>query len=115
MKPGCFDWPDQYAGDTAEWLEFSIFEDGAPIILLGAVIKMQVRKSHKATPIIEVTSVADDGIEITDALGGIFRVGGYQNPDVSAIFIYDIEFTYPSGEVFTYLHGQYPIYPQVTK
>ena len=113
--PGCFDWPDQYAGDTAPWQQFTLSENGAPIVLTDATIKMQVRIRTQTTPIIDNTSVASAGIEITDAANGVFRVGGYTNPDMNVVGEYDIEVTFPSGEVKTYLKGDYPISKQVTK
>lgn len=115
MIPGCFDWPEQYAGDTAPWQKFTLREKGEPISLVDAVIVMQVRKHPKKAPILENTSVASAGIEILDAAGGVFRVGGYENPDVNDVYVYDIQITFPSGEVKTPLRGQYPIVGQVTK
>lgn len=114
MTPGCFDWPMQYAGDTAEWRELRISEAGAPISLTGATIKMQVMRRRGQTPLIDLTSVANDGIEITDAENGVFRVGGFANPDIEAMCVYDLEITFADGFKRTFLAGVYPIQGQVT-
>lgn len=115
MIPGCFDWPEQYAGDTAEWLNFTLHQDGEPISLVDADIRMQVRHRAGKPPVISISSIGSDGIEISEPIDGVFRVGGYVNPDIHAALIYDIEVTFPSGEVRTFLRGNYCIYGQVTK
>lgn len=112
--PGAFDWPEQYAGDTAPEQIFKLQMDGAPISLVGATVKMQARKPC-GTIVLDLTSATDIGITITDASGGEFCIGGYLNPDVEAALSYDIEVTFPTGRVTTYLKGIYPIYGQVTK
>jgi hypothetical protein len=115
MTPGCFDWPAQYAGDTSDFEQISLTRSSGPISLVGATIQMQVRKRRGQTPLLDLTSVASAGIEITDAANGVFRVGGYANPDIEALLIYDLQVTFSDGTIKTYLEGAYPIYGQVTK
>lgn len=115
MTPGCFDWPAQYAGDTAELQEIQIVEDGFPVDLTGATVRMQVRQGPGQPILISNTSVASSGIVISDATEGTFKVGGYENPDIEAALIYDIEVEFSNGDIRTYLTGSYLIYAQVTK
>jgi len=115
QEPGCYDWPDQYAGDTVEETAFVFKSDGSPMPLTGATIRMMVRKNGNTAPVISKTSVGEDGIRFTDAANGTFVIGGFVNPDVSGVFMHDIEVTFSDGRVRTFLAGQYQIFPQVTK
>lgn len=115
MTPGCFDWPAQYAGDTAGWREIQLSDGDTPLSLVGATIQMQVRRARGQTPVLDLTSVGSDGIVITDAANGVFRVGGYATPDIEAMLIYDLQITFSDGTIRTLLAGSYPIYGQVTK
>lgn len=114
MIPGCYDWAPQYAGDTALFLEFKLTEDGSPMDLTGAEINMQVRNTQSNAVVLDLTSQSSAGIEITDATGGAFRVGGYATPDQPGLHAYDIEVTFSGGEVRTFIKGFYPIHNQVT-
>jgi hypothetical protein len=113
--PGCFDWPAQYAGDTAPWQQFSLKLGGTPIDLTGATVSMQVRKRGNLPPIIDLSSSGGTGILITDAAGGVFRIGGFLNPNTNIVARYDIQVTFPSGDIRTFLSGSYEIHQQVTQ
>lgn len=114
MIPGCFNWPAQYAGDTAEIQSFQILEDDEPLDLTGATVTMQARRGPGQPVLIDLTSVASAGIEITDETDGAFNVGGYENPNIEATLRYDLQVTFSSGDIRTYINGVYPIYAQVT-
>lgn len=115
MRPGTFDWPVQYAGDTARPLSFSILEGGDPVNITGCTVRMQVRSCPGEEPILDLSS--DDGlsIAITDGPGGQLRVGNYANPQVNDAFIYDLEVTFPDGRVQTFFRGSYVIEGDVTR
>ncbi len=114
MTPGCFNWPAQYASDTAEIQSIQILEDDDPVNLTGATVTMQARRGPGKPVLIDLTSVANAGIEITDATDGTFLVGGYENPDIEATLRYDLQVTFSNGDIRTYISGVYPIYAQVT-
>jgi len=115
MQPGMFDWPDQYAGDTAKPLVFTLKENGTPISLTGATIAMQVRKPCGGAVVLDLTSSPAAGITIINAAAGEFSIGGYTNPDLQAALIYDIQVTLADDTVTTFVRGTYSIYGQVTK
>jgi len=115
MRPGTFDWPVQYAGDTARPLSFTILEGGEPVDITGCQIRMQVRSCLGEDPILDL-SVSDGlSIAITDATNGRMRVGNYPNPQVSGAFVYDLEVTFPDGRVQTFFRGSYVIEGDVTR
>lgn len=115
MTPGCFDWPTQYAGDTARYHEFVVKEGGEAVDLTGATITMQARRGRGQAALVDLTSVASAGIEITDATAGTFTIGGYSIPDIaSAVLTYDVQVTFADGSKRTYIAGSYPVQGQVT-
>lgn len=114
MLPGLFDWPAQYAGDTAGAQSFTIMRNGLPINLTDAVVRMQVRECGRPVPILDLTSEDGQSIVITDALAGKLRIGYYRNPPAPGSYVYDLEVTFPDGQVKTYLKGSYTIEGEVT-
>ena len=115
MLPGTFDWPAQYAGDTAGAQSFNISRNGIPINLTGAVVRMQVRECGRPIPVLDLASNDGVSIVITDAESGMFRVGYYRNPPAPGSYVYDLEVTFPDGSVKTYLRGSYTIAGEVTQ
>ena len=114
MRPGTFDWPAQYAGDTADTIGFTVVQDDIPVVLTGAQIRMQVRASVGSAPILDL-SIAGGQIAIVDGGNGIFRVGNYLNPATPGSYIYDLEVSFPDGRVKTYFRGSYVIESEVTR
>lgn len=117
MIPGCFDWPDQYAGDTSDIRAFSLREKGSdtPIDLTGCIVRMQARLDAQRPAVIDIASDTGSEIQITDPAGGTFTIGGFRNPDQSGAYLYDIEVEFTDGSVTTYLKGFYPVHMQVTR
>jgi len=116
MRPGIFDWPAQYAGDTAGSQSFTITRNELPIDLTGAVVRMQVRECGRPIPILSLSSAAGGtGIVIVDAPNGMIRVGYFRNPPAPGAYVYDLEVTFADGTVKTYLRGSYTIDGEVTQ
>lgn len=114
MRPGTFDWPAQYAGDTADTIGFTMVQGGVPVVITGAQIRMQVRQNAQADPVLDL-STAGGEIAILDGENGTFRVGNYRNPSSAGSFVYDVEVTFPDGRVKTYFRGSYVIEGEVTR
>lgn len=114
MRPGLFDWPPQYAGDTADTISFTVERNGEAVDLTGSSIRMQVRECVRHVPILSLST--DDGVSIvvTDGPSGKFRVGQYKIPTASGSYQYDVEVTFPDGVVKTYLKGNYVIDGEIT-
>lgn len=115
MRPGLYDWPPQYAGDTGDTMAFVVLANDIPTDLTGATIKMQVRDCVSRAPVLDLSSAIGAAIVITDPTNGKFRVGYYQVPDLPGAFRYDLEITSSAGAVKTYLQGSFIIEGDVTK
>lgn len=105
-------------GDTFEAVNFAMTSGviPVPIDLTGAVIKMQLRK--KACDIVKalsLTSVGSAGLTITNPALGLFKI----NKQIINIdpfnYVYDIEITFGSGVVKTYIKGFFLVTPDITR
>lgn len=105
-------------GDTFEAVNFAITSGVIPtaIDLTGAIIKMQLRKQAcDLVKVLSLTSVASAGITITNAANGLFKI----NKQIINIdpfnYVYDIEITFGSGVVKTYISGFFLVTPDITR
>jgi hypothetical protein len=104
-------------GDTFEAVNFVMTTGVIPVAidLTGAVIKMQLRKSCDIVKALSLTSVLNAGITITNASGGLFKI----NKQIINIdpfnYVYDIEITFSSGVVKTYISGLFNVTPDITR
>jgi len=103
-------------GDTFSEVAFEVKKNGTAVNLTGAVIKMQLRKDYNdVNPALSLTSVLADGITITNATSGQFKINE-QRIDIEVYnYVYDIQFSFASGEVKTYVKGGFNITPEVTR
>jgi hypothetical protein len=102
-------------GDTFEEVDFAIKLNGLAMDLTGAVIRMQLKKTQDLTfAYLSLTSVASAGITITNAIGGLFKIN-QQIIDIEVFnYAYDVELTFASGVVKTYLAGTFTITQEIT-
>ena len=101
-------------GDTFNEVAFEVKKNGTAINLTGATIRMQLRKEYGGVVGLSLTSVANAGITITDAVNGLFRIN-QQIINIPAFnYIYDIEFDF-DGIVKTYISGNFLILNDVTR
>jgi hypothetical protein len=102
-------------GDTFNEVPFQINKDGIPIDLTGAVIHMQLRKSPSTQVYLNLTSVANAGITITSALNGAFKINEMIVTLEPNVYLYDIEITFASGEIKTWISGQFTVVNDITR
>ena len=102
-------------GDTFAEVPFQINKDGIPLDLTGAIIHMQLRKSPGSTVYLNLTSVANAGITIISALNGSFKINEMILNLEANVYLYDIEITFPSGEVKTWISGQFTVINDITR
>jgi hypothetical protein len=102
-------------GDTFEQVNFEVKINGDAVDLTDAVIRMQLRKEYGGVVGLSLTSVANAGITITDAVNGLFKI----NKQVINIppynYIYDIEIHFDNGDVKTWISGNFQILNDVTR
>jgi hypothetical protein len=102
-------------GDTFAVVPFQINKDGLPLNLTGAIIRMQLRKSPGGTIYLNLTSVSNLGITITNGLNGAFKINEMILNLEPNVYLYDIEIIFPSGEVKTWISGQVTVINDITR
>ena len=102
-------------GDTFDEVAFSLKINNVVVNLTGAVIKMQLKKNDDpSVSYLSLTSVASAGITITSPTAGLFKINS-QIIDIEPFnYVYDIQITYASGIVKTYVSGNFNITKDVT-
>lgn len=114
MIPAIYNFKEQYAGDTFNGIQLTATLNGSPIDLTNITIKIQFKVS------IEKASVKDliigTGLTLVDAVNGVFKIDSFTvftTPNITN-YLYDLEFTYSSGVVKTYMKGDFPVKHQIT-
>jgi hypothetical protein len=107
-----YNFPDHYKGDTFEGKVFTITVNGSPAGLLGATIKMDLRKDKKETTPLTLRLSTESGITILGE--DSFQIDP-QIIDIPAKeYVHDIEITYANGDIKTYIEGTWKILQDVT-
>jgi len=103
-------------GDTFDEVAFQLKINESAVNLTGATIRMQLRKSYSDTvAALSLTSVSSAGITITNAANGEFKINT-QIIDIEVYnYVYDIQITFSSGVVKTYVQGGFNITNEVTR
>ena len=102
-------------GDTFAEVPFQINVNTAPLNLSGALIRMQLRTDYGGTVYQEFTSVNDEGITITNAANGEFKINETIINLEARAYKYDIEITLSNGEVNTWISGVFSVINDVTR
>jgi hypothetical protein len=101
-------------GDTFYEVDFEILKNQEAIDLTDAIIRMQVRQNYGGAIVLNFTSIDEEGITITDAVDGKFKIN-QRIIDIPAFnYIYDIQFTI-DGIVKTYVSGNFLVTNDVTR
>lgn len=101
-----------YQGDTWQrWMTISIA--GAPVDVSGYTLAAQVRRKHSDPEIL-----ATFAIDLDPQTVGRFQLT--LTPTITAALpakdaVWDLQFTQPDGQVFTYLHGKVAVSAEVTR
>tara|TARA_R110000868_G_scaffold120421_4_gene319561 strand:- start:7893 stop:8237 length:345 start_codon:yes stop_codon:yes gene_type:complete len=103
-------------GDTFDQVVFRIVIDAVNADLTDAIIRMQLRKKPcDLKAVLSLTSVANAGLTIIDAVEGLFAI----NEQVIDIdinnYAYDIEIEFGDGTIKTYIRGNFNILAEVTR
>lgn len=105
---------EHYKGDTFKQIPMVYKLNGVAQDLTDAIIRMQLRKEKDGVSYLELTSVDDAGITITDALNGAFKINEQIIDIQSGNYIYDIEFNI-NGVIETLIKGDFIITNDVTR
>jgi len=102
-------------GDTFEEVNFAILVNTVALNLTGCTLKMQLRKEYQGLVFLNLTSVGNAGITITNAASGLFKINK-QIIDIDAFdYLYDIEITKADGTKKTYISGVFSVTNNVTE
>ena len=108
-----------YKGDTFPEQLFQIEEEIDNVVtnmdLTGAVINMQLRIKAGENVFLNLTSVADAGITITDATAGEFKINSQIINIDARKYLYDLQITLQNEEVFTYIKGFFEVINDITR
>ena len=102
-------------GDTFDEVLFELKKDNVAINLTGATIRMQLRKAPGGPVLLNLTSVSSAGITITDAAAGKFKINSTIINLEANVYLYDIEIAFASGEVRTWVSGQFTVLNDITR
>ena len=101
-------------GDTFNEVPFEIKINSVSVDLSDTIIRMQLRKEYGGIIALNLTSVGNAGLTITDALNGEFKINE-QVINIDAYnYLYDIQFDF-DGEIKTYVSGNFLITNDVTR
>lgn len=103
MIPATFNFGNWYRGDSLDSHQFTIKSNGSPINLTGVDIKCQFRLPFNGKTIKELTNGA--GITVDTPSSGVIVFDEFLLIWYAGLYLYDVEFTYPSGNVKTYMKG----------
>jgi hypothetical protein len=102
-------------GDTFEAVNFAVVKNAVALSLTGAVIKMQLKKECNGVAILSLTSIANAGLTITNASGGLFKIN-QQIINISEYnYIYDIQITFADNTVKTWVSGNFIVKCDITR
>lgn len=107
--------PSHRRGDTWDGINsITINVNGAPINLTNATVKMEFRQDLDA-PVALTLSTTDGSIVITNAPGGVISIPAKKIEVPFAKYLYDLQVTYPTGVVKTYMSGTWEIVADITE
>jgi hypothetical protein len=93
---------------------FTLTANNVPIVLTGSTITIQVRKTASSPDVLLTLSTTDSSI----AIGGV----NYNQITLSKVvnltagsYVYDMNVTFPSGLVKTYVWGTFFVQEDITK
>jgi len=103
-------------GDTFDEVNFELKINDAVVNLTGSTIRMQLRKNaDDVTPALSLTSVANAGITINAPTLGQFKINQQIIDIPIGEYLYDIQLTYATGVVKTYIKGTFSITAEITR
>jgi archaellin len=114
--PAKYDFPTLYEGDTHDGLSITVTtttgSTTTPVDLTNVTIAMQVRDRDDLT-VLALDLAVGTGITKTNPTDGVFTIDPFTVP-TAGTYVYDIEFTYASGAVKTYMGGRLTSVADVT-
>jgi hypothetical protein len=110
-----YDIPSHRRGDTWDGINsITINVNGVPINLTNATVKMEFRQDLDA-PVALTLTTTNSSIMVTNAVGGIISIPSKKIEVPFAKYFYDLQVTYSTGIVKTYMSGTWEIIADITE
>ena len=110
-----YDIPSHRRGDTWDGISsITINVNGTPINLTNAIVKMEFRQDLDA-PVALTLSTTNNSIIVTNAAGGVISIPSKKIEIPFAKYFYDLQVTYSTGVVKTYMSGIWEIVADITE
>lgn len=107
--------PPHRRGDTWDGINsITINVNGVPINLTDAIVKMEFRQGLDA-PVALTLSTTDESIIVTNAAQGIISIPPKKIEIPFKKYLYDLQVTYSTGVVKTYMSGTWEIIADITE
>jgi len=109
-----YNMPDQYKNDTFNGVQFTIQNSaGDAIDLTGATVATKFRKNSKTGTVVK-SITSGSGITVSDPSNGILSYDAFILDWDYGTYYYDLEVTFASGVVKTYVYGTINVIQDVT-
>ena len=110
-----YDIPSHRRGDTWDGINsITINVNGVPINLTNATVKMEFRQNLD-TPVALTLSTTDGSLIVTNAVGGVISIPPKKIEIPFKKYLYDLQVTYSTGVVKTYMSGTWEIIADITE
>jgi|TARA_R110000823_G_scaffold12746_3_gene42655 hypothetical protein len=110
--PKYHNFKDRYKNDTSNRIQLTVSKEIAGvdtvIDLTGSSILMQLKKGEASTVSIKTFEIGT-GITLTDAVNGVFSIDEFIVSLGVYNYFYDIQITFASGVIKTYLKGRFNV------
>lgn len=109
--------PRHKKGDTFDGILFTVTVNGNPVDLTGAIIEMDIRNPDTEVSVLRLTSDIGEGGGITidaNPTLGKFSLDSMIINIPAEVYDYDIQITFTSGIIKTYVGGKWNIEQDVT-
>lgn len=110
MKPGIYNFKDQYVGTTFSPVQITLTRTSGstttPIDLTTVALQLKIGYI--------LTLTIGSGITLIDAVHGIFRIDAFMVPDKAGVHSCGLEITYDDGSNYLYLKGNLTIYKELS-
>ncbi len=106
---------DRVKNDTFSRVEFEYNDAvGDPIDLTGVTVKVQFRNNSRKGHVVKSVDTTA-GVTMTDAANGMFEIDKFTPIDFAVgTYYYDVETTFPNGDIKTYVGGTFKVLQDVT-
>ena len=113
-----YNFPEHIRGDTFKGVDFVMESNSLPLNLVGATIKSQFRPKRNQFDLAWEFSTTAGSIVIQGASNNIIHFNDKPGTEMKVrpeVYLYDIEITFPSGLIKTYISGTFTVIDDVTK